>query len=153
MFMSQTRIFYALSFLLVGFLALSRFSRSFLFLQVVSGSMSPVIPVGSIVLVDTRSTEFLVGNIYTYKSAQGNLITHRLKSIDSFGYHFKGDAVPLDDPLVVSSSFILGKVILVIPYFGYVFNLVRSPLFLLAFFYLPLGFQLGRSLLNLVSLF
>ncbi len=151
--MSQARMFYVLSFLLVGFLVFSRFSRSFLFLQVVSGSMAPVVPVGSVAIVATHSLDFVVGNIYTYKSAQGNLITHRLIAVDSAGYHFKGDAVSQDDPLPVSSPRILGRVVLVIPYLGYAFGLLRSPLFLLAFFYIPLGFQLGRSLLDLVSLF
>jgi signal peptidase I len=102
-------------------------------LSVLTGSMSPDIPVGSLVLdrpVDTRSLH--VGDIATYQEAPGEniYITHRIVAINTTPtgttFTFKGDANRGPDVNAVPAAAVRGKVWFHVPYLGTVRDTLES---------------------------
>lgn len=94
-------------------------------LTVLTGSMTPTIPVGSVVLdrpVDPGTLH--VGDIATYQKAPGKAeyITHRIIKIDASRspvmFTFKGDANRGEDIVPVPATAIRGKVWFHVPYLG-----------------------------------
>ncbi|WP_183407173.1 signal peptidase I [Nocardioides marmorisolisilvae] len=94
-------------------------------LTVLTGSMTPAIPVGSVVLdrpVDTRTLQ--VGDIATYQAKPGvaEFITHRIVRIDRStvpaSFIFKGDANRGADADPVPATAIRGRVWFHLPYLG-----------------------------------
>lgn len=91
-------------------------------LSVLTGSMAPELPVGSLVL--TRSVDpasLRVGDVVTYQqSGSANLVTHRIVAIsaDHSSFTLRGDANPMPDPQAVPASAIRGKVWADLPYLG-----------------------------------
>jgi len=94
-------------------------------LTVLTGSMTPTIPVGSVVIerpVDPGTLH--VGDIATYQVAPGKAvyITHRIVKIDTSKspavFTFKGDANRGADITPVPSDAIRGKVWFHVPYLG-----------------------------------
>lgn len=79
-------------------------------LRVLTGSMEPEIQVGENIIIK-KCKEYNVGDIITYISDEGNLITHRIISINENAYCTKGDANNVQDPEPVLSNQIYGKVI------------------------------------------
>lgn len=116
--------------------------------------MEPHIPRGAIVF--TEETKFAKeGEVITYKLPNLSLATHRVVTVEKLGweriYHTKGDANAYPDEIAVGSNEIVGKVVFTLPYVGYILQLLISPLFLLFFFYLPIGFTFGASLKKFVN--
>lgn len=98
-----------------------------------SGSMEPVIPTGSIVLImPTESYE--VGDVVTYHTGTAGSIpvTHRImkktEGEQQTYYATKGDANEDMDPSPVSHPRIMGKVSYHLPYVGYAIEFARTPL-------------------------
>jgi signal peptidase len=94
-------------------------------LTVLTGSMTPKLPVGSVVIdrpVDPGTLH--VGDIATYQKAPGvaEYITHRIVAInthsDPVSFTFKGDANRGPDPTPVPATAIRGKVWFDVPYLG-----------------------------------
>lgn len=94
-------------------------------LTVLTGSMTPEIPVGSVVLVrpvDPRTLE--VGDVATYQVREGKetFVTHRIVDVrDADGdleFVFKGDANPGEDVKPVPSGAVRGEVWFQVPYLG-----------------------------------
>ncbi len=94
-------------------------------LTVLTGSMTPQIPVGSVVLVrpvDSRTLK--VGDVATYQTAPGKeeFITHRIVDIDTStepaSFTFKGDANKGPDIDPVPAGAIRGEVWFHVPYLG-----------------------------------
>ncbi len=123
-------------------------------LLVTTGSMEPKIPQGSLVLVGTETTA-RKGEVITYKTEKGSLVTHRVVEIEKVGwenfYKTKGDANEFLDNMLVSSHDIKGKVVFVLPYLGYVIKFLISPLSLLFFFYIPIGYAFGGVIKKFVN--
>lgn len=99
-----------------------------------SGSMSPEIPVGSLVVVRRSAPEAIhPGAVVTIRMRDGHLLTHRVTRVaqlpDGLFLETKGDANDAPDPVLVPASAVAGVAIEVIPYAGY----------LLAFLSLPTG--------------
>jgi signal peptidase I len=94
-------------------------------MTVLTGSMTPTIPVGSVVLVRPVDTGTLrVGDVATYqpKAGKAEFITHRVLKIDESTspaqFIFKGDANRGADIDPVSAEQIRGKVWFHVPYLG-----------------------------------
>ncbi|MFZ5846668.1 MAG: signal peptidase I [Actinomycetota bacterium] len=94
-------------------------------LTVLTGSMTPAIPVGSVVLVrpvDPRTLQ--VGDVATYVRRNGNgiesLTTHRIVEAngDTGTLIFKGDANRGPDPDPVELASVVGEVWFHVPYLG-----------------------------------
>lgn len=96
---------------------------------VASGSMSPEIPVGSLVFVSRTTPETLeAGDIIAYLSDKGTSdipVVHRVteNDISKGEVHTKGDANPDEDLFPVSYAQIVGEVTFHIPVIGYIFTL------------------------------
>ena len=100
-------------------------------LAVVSGSMEPEYPVGSIVVTkEIEFSEIEVGDVITYKLSDSTLVTHRVVEIDKENQTLitKGDANETNDISPVSSSQIYGKVYSDIPYMGYISVYMKTKL-------------------------
>ena len=120
----------ALTILLVS---ISLFScNHFRIYCILSGSMEPTISTGSLILVDTDvSLQLHMEDIVTF-TKQNSIITHRIvRQINDQKYITKGDANNSDDPTPLYKSQIIGKVILTIPYIGYIVLFIRRYLWLL----------------------
>jgi len=100
-----------------------------------SGSMQPAIKTGSVV-ISSPAPIFSPGEVVTYRQTPGskNLITHRIEAryfpdgIDKDPvYQTSGDANEDFDPGHIEHSQVVGKVILTIPYLGYVANFAKQP--------------------------
>lgn len=85
---------------------------------VLSGSMEPVLPTGSIILTDTAKKEPEPGNIITYQLGD-SLVTHRVVRRENISYITKGDANEKEDAVPVETSQIVGTVICTLPFLGY----------------------------------
>jgi signal peptidase I len=99
--------------------------RSFVIL---SGSMAPVLPVGSVVYTQ-KTLGYREGDVIAFN--KGDItVTHRIHAIvqknNSTVYKTKGDANNTDDSQLVSPSSILGKEFFYLPSMGYVIVFLRT---------------------------
>lgn len=114
-------------FVLISFLPIE---GGYTFRIVKSGSMEPVIQVGSVVATIPRS-EYRVGEMVTFLNSNvGTPTTHRITRIEEGNserlFTTKGDANKAIDLERVSESQVLGKVFLIIPYAGYVAHFMQT---------------------------
>ena len=99
---------------------------------VLTGSMEPAIPVGSIVITKEQSS-YEIEDIISFQE-EGSVITHRIISIDRERYITKGDANNVADTEEVQQKQVLGKVILMIPLLGYLVMWLMSPIGIISLF-------------------
>lgn len=98
-----------------------------------SGSMEPSIRTGGIVILQP-SSHYGVGDVITFGEDSRDMIptTHRIVSVrEENGKTFfttKGDANEEADTQIVVQSDIAGKVIVAVPYAGYILDFARQPL-------------------------
>ena len=88
---------------------------------VVSASMAPELPVGSLVYVASEDPfELKEGDIIAYDS-NGVTVTHRVVSNDALNkeLHTKGDANQIEDMRPVAYDSVTGRVVYHLPYLGY----------------------------------
>lgn len=92
---------------------------------VLTGSMRPSIPPGSIVIVHPKSS-YQVGDVITF-GANGTVVTHRIQSATKrMQFVTKGDSNRYSDTHAVSWKDIVGSVKTVIPYVGYLTQFART---------------------------
>lgn len=95
-----------------------------------SGSMSPTINQGSVVLEKPIEFEKITeGDVLTFRNAEKTeYFTHRVIGIDKTNQMFitKGDANDEQDPSEISYYFTEGKVDFAVPYVGYVMQFLNS---------------------------
>jgi signal peptidase len=109
---------------------------------ILSGSMSPTLGVGGLVVTRPVSpTDVEAGDIITYCSPiDGKLVTHRVIEIRGSGrllFQTKGDANEDPDPYAVPSENVGGKVCLYLPLLGYMAHFLKEPLVLLLSIAIP----------------
>lgn len=98
-----------------------------------SGSMEPTIRTGGIVIIKP-SDSYVVGDIITFGKDTKTQIptTHRIVGIDGDGplrnFITKGDANESEDPTPTKLFDIKGKVLLTIPYLGYLLDFAKKPI-------------------------
>jgi len=98
---------------------------------VLSGSMEPEYPTGSLIYVKEIEPEQLeLRDVITYRIAGNNVATHRIVGINEeegkLVFTTKGDANNNVDNSPVTGSSIIGKVIFKIPGMGRVANFLQS---------------------------
>ena len=97
-----------------------------------SGSMEPTIKTGGIVIIKPESM-YNVGDVVTFGADTKTQIptTHRIVATEGQGsgqmFQTKGDANNAADPTPTSVKDVHGKVILTVPYAGYVLDFARKP--------------------------
>lgn len=113
---------------LAGFLAPRLFGiKPFV---VLSGSMEPTVPTGSVVFVDTRDRDVSEGDIITYSLAvsedEGVYVTHRVHAITEDGLiQTKGDNNEDPDGYLEPEG-VTGTVSFHLPYLGYALDLLQG---------------------------
>lgn len=103
--------------------------------SVLSGSMEPRLPVGSVAITErVRTSSLHVGDVITFREPDNpeHLITHRIASITKqdgrLRYETKGDANDSKDPWSVTLRGQYSyRVVAHVPYVGYVVTAVRDP--------------------------
>lgn len=114
----------------------------FKFYLVSSGSMEPSIKLGSIIFTISQSS-YSPGDIITFIPGDNKktVVTHRIKFKESLnsGESFKtaGDANEDLDKWDVPQSNVIGKVVLTIPYLGYLVNFAKYPQGFIALVIIP----------------
>lgn len=111
-------------------------------LIVQSGSMEPAIKTGSIVVIHP-ATDYKAGDIITFGkiSKVESPTTHRIVKTEIKDnqtiYITKGDANNGTDLKEVKKSDIIGRVILSLPYVGYVINFSKKPIIFVLLLLIP----------------
>ena len=104
-------------------------------LTVLSGSMEPTYPTGSMILVKPVDVDQLVaGDIITYIISDNTLVTHRITGVipdetdpGIIRFSTKGDANNTEDMFLVHENNVVGTPIFCVPKVGYVINFVKNP--------------------------
>ena len=93
---------------------------------IVSGSMKPAVSVDDLLIIKGEKS-YNIGDIVTYLSENGSLITHRIKEVTKDGYIMQGDAnnTPDDE---VSQKRLIGKAVVILPLAGIIVRRFFSPL-------------------------
>ncbi len=115
--------------ILLGFLVLVALPRltSFDVLIVRGGSMEPAVALGSVIIIDRDRADPSVGDIVSFREANGSIITHRIVAFDGMTYETKGDANASADLERRLGANIVGTTVMSIPYVGYVVQVLRQP--------------------------
>jgi len=104
------------------------------FYGVESDSMTPAFNRGDLVIdaPTTATTVYEVGEIITFHPTPGFTTTHRVFAVDASGVTTKGDANPTSDVGQIVRESIVGRVVAVVPFGGYVASFFQQPLAILA---------------------
>lgn len=98
---------------------------------VLSGSMEPEYPVGSLIYVkETPADQLQVGDVITFKLTGEVTATHRIIEIlddDGVSFRTKGDANEDPDNSPVKSNEVIGKVVFKVDKGGYFVNYIQNP--------------------------
>lgn len=102
---------------------------------VLTGSMEPKYPTGSLIYVKKIDTSSLdVGDVISFKLSSSVIATHRIVELVAdennpsvIQYRTKGDANDTVDSSLVSKEDIIGKVVFCIPQMGYFMDYIQSP--------------------------
>ena len=127
---------------MISLMILTRpFLSNYKLLSVVSGSMSPTIKVGDMIIIST-TTDYKRYDIITFTNAD-NIITHRIMEIkledNERKFITKGDANKTIDEYSIKNTQVLGKVIFTIPQLGYIIKFTRSTIGLIFILSIPLS--------------
>lgn len=97
---------------------------------VLSGSMEPTFPIGSVVYVKPAEPQSVFeGDAITFKIGDDVVATHRVVSVDEEGQTFttKGDANDAVDLEPIKFNRLIGKAEFCIPYLGNLAQFIQSP--------------------------
>lgn len=99
-------------------------------LAVLTGSMQPTLPVGTLIYVKEVEPETLqVGDVVTYRLDSDTMVTHRVVEIDPDAQTLttQGDANSDPDGAITFDR-LVGKMDFYIPYLGYISLNIRTPI-------------------------
>ena len=140
----------ALLGLFLAFLRPVQLSGNTLLMSIDDGeSMTPAINVGDIIIMKVDA-DIEVGDVITFHEGS-YFVTHRVIGLSPNGFITKGDANNDIDINPVYSKDIVGKVVLVVPYIGYIVHFARSfwgPVLLI---YVPTGILIAISVVKLIK--
>jgi signal peptidase len=98
--------------------------------SVISGSMEPEYPVGSLIYVKKADpSDISVGDVITFVLPSNTPATHRVVRIDEQNrcFYTKGDANEAEDGSPVDFRNLIGTPVFKIPYLGYLIYSVQHP--------------------------
>lgn len=130
-------------------------------LTVLTGSMAPALPEGSLILVrETAPAQIRVGDIITFYTSiagyDGVVNTHRVTAVSerdgALSFRTQGDANPLEDNSAVSAEQVVGRVFFQSLLLGIIVSFLRQPVVFLLIILVPLLVVVIRSILQLVRL-
>ena len=102
---------------------------------VLSGSMEPTYPVGSMIYTKkVNPSELQIDDALTFRLNSGAVATHRIveviqpnKAGEKLSFRTKGDANAIADADPVPADRILGKPVFCVPLLGFVANYIQRP--------------------------
>ena len=102
---------------------------------VISGSMEPAYPVGSLIYVkDVDVHQLERGDVITFMLNEDTVATHRIVEVvpdetdaSVIRFRTKGDANEAEDGSLIHYKNVIGTPVFTIPYMGYVANYVQNP--------------------------
>ena len=92
---------------------------------VLSGSMEPAFSVGDLLIV-TEQESYSVNDVVVFQEGR-TAVVHRIIAMDGERVTTKGDANNAEDE-PFSQGLIRGKVVLVIPFVGYLVSVIKTPI-------------------------
>lgn len=95
-------------------------------LNVVSGSMEPVLYIDDLILINTKDKQYKVGDIVTYTDEEGSFVTHRIISLDNDKMVTKGDNNNIEDKPTTTDR-IIGKYISRVANGQKILDAIQSP--------------------------
>jgi signal peptidase len=121
-------------------------------MSVLTGSMRPYLEPGDMIIDKAiDADEVKVGDVLTYRLGS-SIVTHRVTEIiakdGNLLFETRGDANNTDDSRPVTEDQLIGKVILRVPYGGYVARFIRSPIGLMIFIVIPVAMMLIGELMK-----
>lgn len=125
------------------------------FSVIMSGSMEPAIPVGSIVVVKKVNPEDVkVGDVIAFETGESRTM-HRVveKVVENGSFHFrtKGDANEDPDPWIVKPEGVSGALMLTIPYYGYLLVFAGTPIGFALFILVPAIILIANEVRNILK--
>lgn len=114
---------------------------------VASSSMEPTIDPGSVIYVHATDN-YRPGDVITFVE-DDRIITHRIVETTANGFLTKGDANDLRDECHITEQQIIGELITVIPVYGYVIQIAKTPIGYVAIVLLPGVLLIGMELRDL----
>jgi signal peptidase len=124
----------ALVVVVVGFAVASRLGPTlgWHFLAVRGESMAPAIPLGALIVVDEAGDDIAPGDVISFRTAHGALMTHRVVRIADVAsgrwYETKGDANLQPDPVLVPAATVVGRVRFFAPAVGLIVAMLSVPI-------------------------
>ncbi|WP_276259694.1 signal peptidase I [Haloglomus litoreum] len=123
---------------------------------VLSGSMEPYMSAGDAVIVAAGpAASIREGDVITYQRGGDIPTTHRVieRVTDEQGVAFRtmGDANEDPDPALVRPGSVVGEVVLVIPYIGYVVQFANTPIGIASLVVVPIGLLVISELWRYVA--
>jgi signal peptidase len=129
--------------LVIAGLAFIHFTPGYSFSLVKSGSMTPTIHVGDMIVTrPVNAADVRPGTIVMYQH-NTELITHRILSVSGDSVTTKGDALQHADAWTTPASEVKGIYLFKIPYLGYAVNFMRTKLGWFVAIIIPAMFILG----------
>lgn len=106
---------------------------------IAGGSMEPAIHTGSIAVVSPVAPEtIVVGDIVTIRGDNNVVVTHRVAKVGSEDgtpvFELKGDANATPDGATVPARAVIGRLLIAIPFIGYLSAYLSTPSGLIAAF-------------------
>ncbi len=145
-FLSWTTIGSLFAVLIFVLLPLLPIENNYSLKMVLSGSMSPTIKTGAIVIIKPASG-YQVGDMVTYKygTRARDLTTHRIVGQEGDEFITKGDNNNAADIYPIKKEQIIGKVIFGVPYAGYVANFLHSKFGIILLILIPALLIIGSE--------
>ena len=100
-------------------------------MAVLTGSMEPNYPVGSLVYVkETDPEDIQVNDVITYQLSGDTVVTHRVVAVDRDLQQFttKGDANEAEDGAPVPYTNVVGRAEFNLPYVGFISIYAKTPI-------------------------
>lgn len=125
-------------------------------LTVLSGSMSPFLEPGDMIVVRELMPENIrVGDLITYRINEKTLVTHRVVEVirkdGLLAFRTKGDANNTEDPDLVTPDRVAGSMVFKIPYAGYIARFVRTPKGFIAMIVFPGLLLIAGEIKNILN--
>ena len=125
------------------------------FSVIMSGSMEPTIPVGSVVIVKKVNPEDVkVGDVIAFEageSATMHRVVEKVVEDGSFYFRTKGDANEDPDPWIVKPEDVRGALLLTIPYYGYLIWFAGTPIGVALFILVPAIILIANEIRNILK--
>jgi signal peptidase I len=127
------------------------------FFNIYSGSMSPALPVGSVVMVrPVEVSHIKVGDIIAFKTSTGSeTVVHRVIDVidgnPSISVRTAGDANNSPDVALVTAGNIVGKVFFHMSFLGYLSDFVRTKLGYVLLVILPSILIISLEIRNIIN--